>query len=86
MVAATNDPTRIILVKGDQPLKFRYSVRHQALLYASEARFLDEALGGEDGWVEWRIPPVRMVVVRTDNLAEPTIKPFRFGGLRTDRR
>ena len=86
VVAATNDPTRIVLVKGNQPLEFRYSERHQVLLYASEGEFLDRALSGEDGWVEWRVPPMRMVVVRTDNLADPVIKPFRFGGSGTDRR
>lgn len=78
VVTATSRPTEVILVKGNQPLELRYSERHHILLYASEAEFLDEALEGEDGWVEWRILPMRIATFRTDNLAEPIMRPFYF--------
>lgn len=79
VIAATNNPTEIVLVKGNQPLEFRYSRHHQVLLYASEAEFLDDALGEKKGWVEWQIPSMRMIVVSADCLSEPTVRPFHFG-------
>lgn len=78
VITATNRPAEVILVKGHQPLELRYSERHRALLYASEAGFLDEALEREDGWVEWRISPMRIAIFRTDNLLEPIMRPFYF--------
>lgn len=78
VAAATNHPTEVILAKGNQPLELRYSEDHHALLYASEAELLDEALEGEDGWVEWRISPMRIAVFRTENLTEPIMRPFYF--------
>lgn len=35
VIAATNKPTEIILVKGNQPLEVRYSKHYRVLLYAS---------------------------------------------------
>lgn len=81
VVTSTNCPKEIILVKGNQPLELRYSERHHVLLYASEAEFLDEALSDEDGWVEWHIPSMRIAIFGTEDLAEPTIRPFRFSDI-----
>ena len=78
VVAAANCPKEVILVKGNQPLELRYSHHHQVLLYASEAEFLDEALGDEDDWVEWRMLPMQLAVFHTDNLAKPIITSFYF--------
>lgn len=78
VAVATNHPTEVILVKGNQPLELRYSELHHALLYASEAEILDEALEGEDGWVELRMSPMRIAVFQAENLAEPIIRPFYF--------
>lgn len=78
VVTATTRPTEVILVKGNQPLELWYSQRHHVLLYASESEFLDEALEGEDGWVEWQIPPMRIAIFRTDSLDKPIIRPFYF--------
>lgn len=78
VVATTSCPTEVILVKGDQPLELRYSEDRHVLAYASEAEFLDEALQGEDGWVEWRMPPMRIAIFQTQDLTEPIIRPFYF--------
>lgn len=78
VATATSHPREVIVVKGNQPLEFRYSESRHVLLYASEAEFLDEALEGEDGWVKWRMSPMRIAVFRTENLAEPIMRPFYF--------
>ena len=78
VVAGINCPTEVILVKGDQPLELRYSELHHVLLYSSESEFMDKALEGEDGWVEWRMSPMRIAIFRMDNLAEPIMRPFYF--------
>jgi glucosamine 6-phosphate synthetase-like amidotransferase/phosphosugar isomerase protein len=78
VITTWRDPETVIIVKGDKPLEFRYSTRHRVLLYASESEFLDQALGDEAGWVEWRLPLMRMAIFRTENLAGPVIRPFRF--------
>jgi len=79
VVVATCDPTTVILVKGNQPLEFRYSETMDVLLYASESEFLDDALGDAGGWTEWPVSPMRIVSVSTRSLCEPIIKPFHFG-------
>lgn len=78
VITTWRDPETVIIVKGDKPLEFRYSASQRVLLYASQSEFLDEALGEEDGWVEWRLPLMRMAIFGTENLTEPVIRPFRF--------
>lgn len=73
------DPETVIIVKGDKPLEFRYHASYKVLVYASEGVFLDHALGGEAGWVDWPVEPMSMIVIRTNKLTKPLVKPFRFG-------
>ena len=62
VVVATNDPTRILLVKGNQPLEVRCHRKRAIIAYASEPEILDATLGKEPGWEEMRIPSWRLVV------------------------
>ena len=78
VITTWRDPETVIVVKGDKPLEFRYSARKQVLLYASEAEFLDDALAGEAGWAEVRIPPMSLVVFHCDHLMNYHEEPFEF--------
>ncbi|OPZ87272.1 MAG: glucosamine--fructose-6-phosphate aminotransferase [bacterium ADurb.Bin429] len=49
-LVATTQPEDIILLKGNMPLEVRVHQRTRALLYASETRILDRAIGDQDGW------------------------------------
>ena len=62
VIVATSDPTRILLVKGNQPLEVRCHRKHAIIAYASESKILDAALDKEPGWEEMRIPSWRLVV------------------------
>ena len=59
---ATNQPNRILLVKGNQPLEVWRNQRRGLIAYASELAILDEALGSQPGWEEVRISPWTLVV------------------------
>jgi len=65
IVVATGDPTRILLIKGNQPLEARYHAARGLVAYASESRILDGAVELETGWQVIRIPPWRLVVADT---------------------
>ncbi len=65
VAVATSDPTKILLVKGNQPLEVW---RHEArglIAYASELAILDDAIGLEAGWEEIRVKPWTLVAVET---------------------
>ena len=65
VVVATSDPTRILLIKGNQPLEARCHAPRGLVAYASESRILDGVLGLGTGWREIRIPAWRLVVADT---------------------
>lgn len=65
VVVATGDPTRILLVKGNQPLEARYHAACGLVAYASESQILDGVAGLETGWQVIPIPPWRLVVADT---------------------
>ncbi len=63
IAAATSQPNRILLVKGNRPLEVWRNQRRGLIAYASELAILDEAIGSQPGWEEVRIPPWTLVVV-----------------------
>ena len=65
VVAATGDPTNILLIKGNQPLELRYHAARGLIAYASESQILDGVVGLETGWQVIRIPAWRLVVANT---------------------
>lgn len=65
VIVATHDPSKIFLVKGNQPLEARYHEGHGLIAYASEAQILDSAIVSGTGWEPIEIPPWNLVVVDT---------------------
>jgi len=65
VVVATGDPTKILLIKGNQPLEARYHAARGLVAYASESQILDGVLELETGWQVIRIPPWRLVIADT---------------------
>jgi len=78
VITTWRDPETVVFVKGDKPIEFRYHRQHHALLYASEAEFLDEALMASSDWVGLRVEPMTLLVVRCDELPEVVRRPFCF--------
>ncbi|MHB1463298.1 MAG: class II glutamine amidotransferase [Armatimonadota bacterium] len=77
VVIATSDPTKILLVKGNQPLELRYHKRRGLVAYASEAKILDAAIGNARGWTDIEIPAWHIAVVDTRSLVMPlTLYPI----------
>ena len=76
IVIATSDPTRILLVKGNQPLEVRYHTARGLIIYASEPEILDSAIGSDTGWEAIEIPAWRLVVVDTRRMMPLTAYPI----------
>lgn len=68
VVVSTSDPTRILLIKGNQPLEVRYHAARGLIIYASESRILDSAIGSDTGWEVIETPAWRIVVVDTHRM------------------
>jgi glucosamine 6-phosphate synthetase-like amidotransferase/phosphosugar isomerase protein len=76
VIVATSDPTRILLVKGNQPLEVRCHRKRAIIIYASEPAILDAALSEESGWEKIRIPAWRLVVVDTGEMVPLVAYPI----------
>jgi hypothetical protein len=50
VLASRLDPGTITVLKGNKPLSLRYSRKHRAVLYASEAEYIEAALDDLRGW------------------------------------
>ena len=78
VLASRLDPGTITVLKGNKPLSLRYSRKHRAVLYASEAEYIEAALDDLRGWRELEIPPLTMLTFRHENLKEWQSHPFKF--------
>lgn len=65
IAVATSDPTRTLLIKGNQPLEARYCEARGLIIYASEPEILDSAIGSDRGWEVIEIPAWHLVIVDT---------------------
>jgi glucosamine 6-phosphate synthetase-like amidotransferase/phosphosugar isomerase protein len=79
-LTATTRPEDIILLKGNMPLDIRIQPQTRVLLYASEARILDRAVGGEKGWESFPLAQGEGVVVNTRVWSFQRV-PFIFQGV-----
>lgn len=79
-LVATSRPEEIILVKGNMPLEVRIHPRTRVLLYASEARIIERALGRQDGWETFPLSAGEALVVNTRAWTWRTVS-FTFLGM-----
>ena len=78
VLASRFRPGVITVLKGNKPLTLRYSRKCRAVLYASEAEFIDSALDDPRGWRDLDIPPLSMLSFNHENLQEWEQQPFEF--------
>lgn len=76
--ACKEDPARVIILKGNKPLAFRYHRKCRAIISSSLEAHLDEAIEDERGWRELDIPPMSLLVLDTDDLGNVVLKPITF--------
>ncbi len=72
------DAGRLLLFRGNNPLQARYDERRRALIYASEALFLDAVLAGEPGWRVLPLPSMHYLDVRSEDPGDAVPRPFVF--------
>jgi glucosamine 6-phosphate synthetase-like amidotransferase/phosphosugar isomerase protein len=80
LVASTR-PDEVILLKGNMPLAVRIHRRKRILLYASESRILDAALGNDAGWEEIPVAPGEALAINTAAIHAPRRWRFAFRGM-----
>ncbi len=68
----------VLVIKGNRPIDVVYHSERAAVLYASERRFLDEAVAEESGWQAIEIPPMHIARFRVRDIGSPEIEPFSF--------
>ncbi len=76
-------PGRVLVLKGNMPLEFRYSRKHRAVAYASDGRVLDDAIeagcGNGHDWRPMVVRPMTMLVFRREGVLKPDAYRFAFG-------
>jgi glucosamine 6-phosphate synthetase-like amidotransferase/phosphosugar isomerase protein len=80
--ACKEDPTRVVIIKGNKPLAFRYHKKARAVLYSSLEEHLDEVVADDPGWRDLDIPPMTLAIFSTEAVAEPELHPVRFRAIR----
>ena len=78
VLASRLDPETVLVLKGNKPLELPSHTRHRAVLYASDAAYLDAVLDEERGWCELSISPMSLLVFRHRMLTDFSIEPFEF--------
>jgi len=80
-LVATTRPDEIILLKGNMPLEVRMHRRKRVVLYASESRILDAALGDDAGWEDMPMAPGEALAITTAAIHAPRRLRFAFQGM-----
>lgn len=75
-LSISTDPTKILLVKGNQPLEARRHPERGLVTYASEPEILDEATDLEDGYEDLCLPPWRIAVIDTRQIQTTVTYPI----------
>ena len=78
LLASRLDPETTLVLKGNKPLELRFHARHRAVLYASDAAYLDAVLDEERGRRELPVPPMRLMVFQHRDLMDCSMEPFVF--------
>ena len=82
VLVAEGAPGRVLVLKGNMPLEFRYSRKHRAVAYASDGRLLDDAIeagcGNGHDWRPMVVRPMTMLVFRREDVFRPEAHRLRF--------
>jgi glucosamine 6-phosphate synthetase-like amidotransferase/phosphosugar isomerase protein len=82
VLAAVATPGRVLVIKGNRPLEFRYSRRYGAVAYATEPGPLDEAIAAScpapHDWRPMVVLPMTMLVFRREGILKPDAYRFDF--------
>jgi len=82
VLVAEGRPGRVVVLKGNMPLEFRYSRKHRAVAYASDGRLLDDAIeagcGTGHDWRPMVVQPMTMLVFRREEVFRPGAYGLRF--------
>jgi hypothetical protein len=82
VLVAEEAPGRVVVLKGNMPLEFRYSRKHRAVAYASDGRLLDGAIeagcGSGHDWRPMVVRPTTMLVFRREEVFQPEAYRLRF--------
>jgi len=78
IMASILDPTAILVLKGNKPLHLWFHRQRRVVAYASEARFLDAALGEARGWQSLGLPAMTLLTLRHDGDWAVAMHPVDF--------
>lgn len=78
VLASRQDPKTVMVIKGNKPLELRYHKAHRAIIYASDAVYLDVALAGDSGWRPIPAAPMSLLTFQCDDLLDFACEPFRL--------
>jgi len=82
VLAAVGGPGRVVVLKGNKPLEFRYSRRHRTVAYATDAAVLDDAIEASyrepHDWRPMVVEPMAMLVFREDDILRPDAHRLDF--------
>jgi len=78
VLASKLDPQRVVVVKGNMPLEFRYHPGHRAMVYASDPAYLNVALPPETGWKHLATKPMSVMTFRCDDLPDFEVESFKL--------
>lgn len=78
VIVSRQAPGSILVLKGDKPLSLWFHPNRRVVAYASELRFLIDALEGEPGWLPLDIPPMTMIALDHEAIMPLTTRTFYF--------
>jgi glucosamine 6-phosphate synthetase-like amidotransferase/phosphosugar isomerase protein len=82
VLAAVGAPERVVVLKGNKPLEFRYSRRHRAVAYATDAAVLEDAIEASyrepHDWRPMVVRPMAMLIFRHEDVFHPDAYRLRF--------
>lgn len=76
VMASKRSPEEVVVVKGGKPLELRYSREYEAVVYASDARYLDMSLAGHKSWKLVDLNLMTIAVFRCNGLEASTCESF----------
>lgn len=81
VMASKANPKDVVVIKGNRPLEIRYSKVHEAIVYSTDARYLNIVLAGNRGWKPVELHPMRIATFACDCLETSGCEAFELANL-----